>query len=156
MHCRPGVGVWQSESVCGMHMVYWPTWQGSAQSLLKQVVNADLRGLHSITCCSLVWDGLLQAYCQSGPVLPRALSVDYCMCPAALCLQGAGPQACLLHVHGVPDGPLTAQHPIQPGHQGPIRRSAAAAVCMQSQPHLHLWTERQQLQQRRRRHSNTL
>ncbi len=34
-------------------------------------------------------------------------------------LQGDGPQACVLPVHGVFDGPLPAQRPEQPGHQGP-------------------------------------
>jgi len=44
---------------------------------------------------------------------------------ARIVFQGAGPQACLLHVDGVPHGPFPAQHTVQPGHQGPVRRCAA-------------------------------
>lgn len=39
--------------------------------------------------------------------------------------QGAGPQARVLPVHGVPHGPLAHEHAVQPGRGGAVRRGAA-------------------------------
>jgi hypothetical protein len=56
------------------------------------------------------------ARARSG--VPRLLLIN--MFSSALDLQGAGPEARVLPVYGVPHGPQPAQHALQPGHQGPV------------------------------------